>query len=882
MSRCAVVAKNGKRSRYCVVAWLAAAVWTALLSVSPWARAEEPAGVRTAFYYGSELPDALVDHYDRVVVDPDHVAAPTAYSGSRARLLAYLSLGEVGPHRVWRGDVPQVCFMGRNPAFQGNVVDVRRPEWKRFVIERLVEPLWKRGFRGFFLDTLDSHELFLKTPSERQAARQALIALISEIERRHPGAILVANRGFDLLPALGSKLDGIAAESLFRGYDAGTKRYVAVSEPDRSWLDGRLAQARDQYGLPVVVIDYVPEGDTKLRRETALAIAKRGFMPWVATPSLDDFGVGAVEVVPRRVLILHDSPRTAGLSRARRLVAPILEPLGYTVDDIDVSSQLPSDAAVRASAGVVVWVGGLSRERAESWGRWIRRQRARGVRFAFFESFGFEPSPDFLRSLGLEPTETPVAPRRLAVTSPLVGFEAAAPLRSWDRLVYRADGVRAHTLLRVSDKAGHVADGVVVGDWGGVGFAPYVLADAPEYTHRWILDPAEFLRRALALPTLPVPDATTESGRRLTTVLVSGKGFSTASALPGNPPASEVIADSILARETLPVTLSMDPDTLRDEPSRAVARRLVALDHVEVAVSGASTVEAIGKQPVVVSLDASTSTAPGRLVPILEEPRVQPRFPEQDSLTLLLPLGVPVRGVFAALAPGASDLQYTEGFVSPFDRYRRAIDTFATDDAPRRLRPIGIRYSFFSGTQQASLRALRDVYASVRGQEILPVWVSEYAGVVRGFDEATVARRLDGGWEVARLGALRTLRWPNAGEWPDLEASEGVAGVRTVPQGRYLHLSAGRVRIALRDAPPERVHLSHANARVRAWSFSRRGARVSLAGHLPVELVVRAGQAARCELRARGRVFPGRVDPSGFHFSLPWSEIRDATLSCLP
>ena len=876
-----MVSKNPKRTWCRAAAWVVAAS-VVLFCLSSSAHAAEPAGVRTAFYYGSELPNALVDHYDRVVVDPDHVVSPQPFLQHRARLLAYVSLGEVGPQRTWRSDVPQDCLLGRNPAFQGNVIDVRKAAWKTFVLDRIIEPLWKRGYRGFFLDTLDSYKLYLKA-SQHQAARLALIDLIQEIERRHPDVTLVANRGFELLPSLASHLDGVAAESLFRGYDAQGKRYVAVSESDRRWLEGRLVEARDQHGLPVVVIDYVPKGDLKLRRDTASAIAKRGFMPWVATPSLDDLGVGAVEVIPRRVLILHDSPQPGGVSRARGLVAPALEPLGYTVEEIDVSSAFPSDAAVRTSAGVVIWVGRLSPQRAALWQSWIERQHHRGVRLVFFESFGFSPSSRLLKSFGLERTETPVSARRIVVQSPIVGFEANPPLRARDRLTYRADGTTSRTLLRMADASGHVADGVVVGPWGGIGFAPYVLADGPEFTHRWILDPSEFLRTALALPTIPAPDATTESGRRLTTVFVSAKGFTTTSSLPGNPPASKVIVDSILAREALPATIALDTAMLGATQLRAIARRMAALPQVELASPEGSMSEALGKGPALVSCSiGSPATAQDGLVPFLEEPFAQPRYRERDSMTLLLPLGLPARGVFAALAPGAGDLQHTRGFVAPFDRYRRAIDTFALDDAPRRLRPIGIRFSFFSGTQPASLKALQDVYASVRSQQILPVWVSEYAAIVRGFHEATVARRLDGGWELARLGSLHTLRWPATDVWPNLDASAGVVGVRTIPQGRYIHLSGSRVRLVWRATAPHDVHLSHANARVLAWNSSNRGARISLLGHLPVQLVVRAVGASRCELRARGRIFRGKEDSSEFHFSLPWSEIDDATLSCLP
>ena len=58
---------------------------------------------------------------------------------------------------------------------------------------------------------------------------------------------------------------------------------------------------------------------------------------------------------------------------------------------------------------------------------------------------------------------------------------------------------------------------------------------------------------------------------------------------------------------------------------------------------------------------------------------------------------------------------------------RRVVDYFRFTDSPRRLKPIGIYYHFYSGTKTAAIKALHDVYAWAREQETFPVWASEYA-----------------------------------------------------------------------------------------------------------------------------------------------------------
>ena len=61
------------------------------------------------------------------------------------------------------------------------------------------------------------------------------------------------------MAALNRDVTAVAAESVFRGWDAATRRYREVPEADRKWLLGQLNRVRDEYRLPVVAIDYVAD-----------------------------------------------------------------------------------------------------------------------------------------------------------------------------------------------------------------------------------------------------------------------------------------------------------------------------------------------------------------------------------------------------------------------------------------------------------------------------------------------------------------------------------------------------------------------------------------------------------------------------------------------
>jgi len=196
----------------------------------------------------------------------------------------------------------------------------------------------------------------------------------------------------------------------------------------------------------------------------------------------------------------------------------------------------------------------------------------------------------------------------------------------------------------------------------------------------------------------------------------------------------------------------------------------------------------------------------------------------------------PVGGRTQIYAPAQNENVYTNLWRGPYYGFRRVIDYFRFTDSPRRLKPIGIYYHFYSGTKTAAIKALHEVYAWAREQETFPVWASEYAAAVRGFEEASLARRLDGRWLFRGLGGLSTVRLPAALGWPDLDRSEGVVGVRDLPQGRYVALApAKNPSLALSAAAPRGPYLLASNAAITSFERTAGGLSLHLRGHMPVE-----------------------------------------------
>lgn len=249
--------------------------------------AGQPYLPRTAFFYGAQVPVTALARFDRVVVEADQIQELGPLRAAGAEIFAYVSVGEAEGWRASTRALPQALFLGANEAWHTRIADLTHPGWRCYLLDERMAGLWSAGYRAFFLDTLDSHRLAVTDAEQADVQTAALVSLIGAMHARFPGIRLMLNRGFDVLPEVAPLCVGVVAESLFQGWNAGLQAYVRVSEPDRLWLLNRLNDARERFGLPVTVIDYVSPEQPALARKTAQQIAALGFIPWVANPGLD-------------------------------------------------------------------------------------------------------------------------------------------------------------------------------------------------------------------------------------------------------------------------------------------------------------------------------------------------------------------------------------------------------------------------------------------------------------------------------------------------------------------------------------------------------------------------------------------------------------------
>lgn len=265
------------------------------LSVSgAYARTEPPAS-SIVFYYGDHPATHELNRFDLAVVEPDTGFLPREASGAQTHWFAYVSVGETSRSRDYYAAIPKAWIIGRNREWQSDIIDQTAEGWPAFFVDKVIAPLWEKGYTGFFLDTLDSYQLVSPGELDKRDSQAGLIAVIRAIRHRFPAAALILNRGFELLPAIHEHVYAVAFESLFKGWSEARGQYVDVPEEDRKWLLNRVHDVMRQYGLPVIAIDYCSPAQRQCSQETVERIRALGMIPYVGDGRLQQVNFAALE-----------------------------------------------------------------------------------------------------------------------------------------------------------------------------------------------------------------------------------------------------------------------------------------------------------------------------------------------------------------------------------------------------------------------------------------------------------------------------------------------------------------------------------------------------------------------------------------------------------
>lgn len=210
-------------------------------------------------------------------------------------VIGYISIGEDSEMRRGDGKGPggydsryydrdRDNMPDKNGIWSSYYADAKQPSWRRYFLDKAFEMREKYHLDGFFLDTVDTSDLY-------HESAPAMISLIRELRAQNPDSIIVINRGFHTIEPLGADIDGVMFESFTASWDWGTKDYNLMRPS--AWDYGLelwqsvLKPAMDKDGIVILALDYAGSPDAP---EVKIAIDRAktfGFIPELTTIYLD-------------------------------------------------------------------------------------------------------------------------------------------------------------------------------------------------------------------------------------------------------------------------------------------------------------------------------------------------------------------------------------------------------------------------------------------------------------------------------------------------------------------------------------------------------------------------------------------------------------------
>jgi hypothetical protein len=218
-----------------------------------------------ACYYGKGQVEALAQRDAAIIETKSHTPESVAAIRRNGTLaIGYISAGEDDKLRKGDGRGPGGFDSAyydrngdnkpdRNEIWSSYFTNAASEAWISHFLGQAKRMREEYGVDGFFLDTVETFTLYTEN-------RKPMVDLIKRLRVEHPDAVIVLNRGWDLLADLGDTVDGLMYESFTLSYDFGTKSYVRMRpsalDEGREIYERFLRPAQEAHGLVVLALDY--------------------------------------------------------------------------------------------------------------------------------------------------------------------------------------------------------------------------------------------------------------------------------------------------------------------------------------------------------------------------------------------------------------------------------------------------------------------------------------------------------------------------------------------------------------------------------------------------------------------------------------------------
>ena len=842
-------------------------------------------------YYGDDISYANVGIHDYIIVEAENVSPYThGFKIYKDKIYAYVSVGEASSYRPYFKELKEEWKIAENSAWKSIVLDISNDEYHEFMYEKVIQPLVDKGHENFFFDTLDSYQLAVKGETDSEKYKLGLIRFIKKFKVRFPQSKVIINRGFEIIDSVHEDVEAVLFESLFYGLSSAKLAYTKITLEERQWLLNQVAKLKS-YHLDVIAVDYVDITEKTKIQETIKKIQALGIIPYISNKELTRYGDSSKAAYKREILVLYNGLYGKEHSNAHLMAALPLEYLGYIPILKDLAGGLPDKEELSRYKCVVIWLEAAVKDTA-AYENWIEDLVEVGKKVLFLDGFGVDNDENILDILRIEKTRNKAGMmdrQKLVYKDKMIGFENNPSLAYADYYYQPMVGER---LLTFSNSLSQISVPVSKSFWGGYALSDYVTYNFNN-NQLWVIDPFSFFKEVLELEDIPVPDTTTQNGRRLLFSHIDGDA--SMNRVESNPRIYSIgmVYEKILKKYAIPQSVSIVEAEIspigiypKDSPAlEKIAQKIYELDHVEAATHTFTHPFYWGEiqdddldekyrlkvngydfsldREIVGSLDYINS----RLMPegksmtntvywtgdcspteeVLEYVYKNNILNINGGLTvitndkpwlaLVSPLGIK-RGEYHQIYTGAENENvYTNHFTGPFWGYKKVIQTFQLTDKPRRLKPIDIYYHFYAASKIASLTALEDVFEWALSQETMPIYTSEYIPKVMEFYDLSMFKTREG-WHFKGMKELKTLRLDESLNSIDYKASSGVLGERREGTQRYVHLDT-HVPLELhlkKDANKDVNYLVDTNAEVVNYKETNDDRTFSLKSYVDVVL----------------------------------------------
>lgn len=242
-------------------------------------------------YYSDKAEPQVFNRYNLIVFDSEYHPRLQPLLNEDKMLLGYLSLGEAEKDRTYFYDIKKKgILLGENKKWPGSyAVDIRNHQWSEMVLESIIPDILNKGFKGIFLDTLDSPlDLERRDPKRYRGMKMAALNLIKAIRHHYPSITIMMNRAYEILPEAAPYVDMQLGESTLTDYNFGKKTYEMVNAPLYQKQVKMLQLAkRINPKLKVYTLDYWNPEDKEQIKNIYNTQEQNGFYPYVSTVMLD-------------------------------------------------------------------------------------------------------------------------------------------------------------------------------------------------------------------------------------------------------------------------------------------------------------------------------------------------------------------------------------------------------------------------------------------------------------------------------------------------------------------------------------------------------------------------------------------------------------------